>query len=475
MLFNSIPFLIFLPLFLIGYFLSKNNIRLIICLSGSYLFYAWWDWRFLFLIVFITGVNYQIGLKLGTVTDENRRRILLAVSVVASIGLLCIFKYTNFFITSFIEAIGTLGFNIQPLTLNIILPVGISFYTFKAMSYTIDVYRRQLPPEKNFIVFATYIAFFPQLLAGPIVRAKLLLPQLKQHFSWDLDRFVAGMEMIVWGFVLKVAVADSLAPVVNRIYSVYTHQTSLALIIATFFFSFQIYCDFNGYSSIAIGIGKILGYDFGINFNRPYFAHNFSQFWERWHISLSSWFRDFLYIPLGGNRFGRSKTFRNLMLTMFLAGLWHGAQWTFVFWGLLHGVYLIGQRFLGPYYAWIIEKSKLPDFISKIILISIVFILTCVAWIFFRADSIEGAFFIIHKIFSFDCLDFRSVPGSFLVVRGFFLIFVVVVVELISLRPDFINTIKNRPFFRIAAFSSMLYVISLFGNFGSNVFIYFQF
>ncbi|MEM1122301.1 MAG: MBOAT family O-acyltransferase, partial [Bacteroidota bacterium] len=347
MLFNSLAFFGFIGLFLPIYFLLKGNARLWLCLLGSYYFYGCWDYRFLSLIVISTLIDYSVGLLLENNEHQKRRKQLLVVSMMVNLGFLAFFKYCNFFVESFQDLILSMGMTPSFNTLHIILPVGISFYTFQSMSYTIDVYYRKIPVERNLVRFATFIAFFPQLVAGPIVRAKEFLPQFTMDKKFDWYRFNSGSGQMLWGFFKKLVVADSLAPFIDQCFAAPETFSSLHLLVGVFFYSFQIYCDFSGYSDIAIGLARIMGFDFPDNFKTPYFSKGFSEFWQRWHITLSSWFRDYLYIPLGGSRNGTFNTYKNTMLTNLLSGLWHGASWVFVFWGFLHGIYIIVQRLVG--------------------------------------------------------------------------------------------------------------------------------
>ncbi|MGE0323043.1 MAG: MBOAT family protein [Polyangiaceae bacterium] len=336
MLFNSLAFLAFFAAFLLPFFFTRGKARLVVCLVASYVFYGWWDWRFTGLLAFSTIVDFQVGKYLHATTDQAKRRRWLLVSLVVNLGLLGVFKYLNFFIDSAVEVSTALGLHASKKHLSLILPVGISFYTFQTLSYTLDIYRKQLEPEPSFVRFAAYVAFFPQLVAGPIVRAAEFLPQLRKDPRFDANRFESGMSLIAWGFVKKVVVADSLASVVDHRFRVPEAHDALSLGLGVFCYAFQIYADFSGYSDIAIGTARLLGYDFPENFRRPYFSTSFREFWRRWHITLSTWLRDYLYIPLGGNRTPGYRTYRNLMLTMLLGGLWHGANWTFVVWGGLH-------------------------------------------------------------------------------------------------------------------------------------------
>lgn len=475
MVFNSLPFLIFLMIFLPVYFLLAGRWRLWWCLGASYFFYGWWDWRFLGLIFFSTVVDFVIGRKLATESSTAHRKNLLWLSVAVNLGVLAFFKYFNFFADSLQEVFQALGWQLSWTTLHIILPVGISFYTFQSMSYTIDVYHRKMEPEPSFLRFATYIAFFPQLVAGPIVRAKSFLPQLRrdQAFSWD--QFYAGFAQILWGLFKKVAVADTLALFVDQCFEFPHHYGALHLSIGVFFYAFQIYCDFSGYSDMAIGLARVMGFHFPENFRTPYFSQNFSEFWTRWHITLSSWLRDYLYIPLGGNREGYWKTQRNLMITMLLGGLWHGAGWTFVFWGFLHGTYLILQRSWSGPWQRMHRAIRTPPVLRTGLNIAIVFVLTCLAWVFFRSQSFAQAMLILKRIASLEGFNLASVINKFSVIQGLSLIWMLLLVEISGLRWNYRRVLLEEPVFRAVSFAILLWLIALFGTFGANAFIYFQF
>ncbi len=453
----------------------KGKARLIFCLAGSYFFYGWWDWRFLGLILTSTLVDYYVGLKLENTIEQSRRKQLLIVSILVNLGFLAFFKYFNFFIDSFDALANSFGWSPGFNTLYIILPVGISFYTFQSMSYTIDVYNRKIPTEPDFIRFATYISFFPQLVAGPIVRARDFLPQFQKdrHFEWD--RLIAGTGQVLWGFFKKVAIADSLAPFVDQCFAAPDAFSSSHLVIGVIFYSFQIYCDFSGYSDIAIGLARIMGFDFPDNFRTPYFSQNFSEFWTRWHITLSSWLRDYLYIPLGGNRYGTIMTYRNLMITMLLGGLWHGASWVFVFWGFLHGMYLVVQRLFGKHFGALLNFLKTPRFLKAGINILLVYFFTNLAWIFFRSPDFETAVQVIDSIANFQNFTFASIINKFLVLKGCLLIGLLLCVEIADFRFDFDKILVRNPVFRVASFAAIIWLIAFFGTFESNSFIYFQF
>jgi len=522
MIFNSLPFFVFIAVFLPLYFVLKGKARLLLCLAGSYFFYGWWDYRFLSLIVISTLIDYLVGLKLDDTDDFGQRKKLLLTSMVINLGFLAFFKYFNFFIESFTSMAASMGVTPSWHTLHIILPVGISFYTFQSMSYTIDVYYRKIDVEKNFLRFATFISFFPQLVAGPIVRAIDFLPQFKKDRQFEWDRLIAGSGQMLWGFFKKVAIADSLAPFVDQCFAAPGGFSSLHLTIGVIFYSFQIYCDFSGYSDIAIGLARVMGFDFPDNFKTPYFSKNFSEFWTRWHISLSSWLRDYLYIPLGGNRGGgfgsifftilflilsivmtgwwwlipiyiavsyfmskwmkedkdNSTTvfnYMNLSITMLLGGLWHGASWAFVVWGFLHGLYLVVQRLIGPYWNTLLDKLKVPNIVQNGIAIFIVYVCTCFAWIYFRAPDFDIANQVIAGIGSLEGLSFGTVVNKFVVMKGFILIFMLLGVELLDFKFKFYKVAIQSPAFRVVSFACLLWLISFFGSFGAASFIYFQF
>lgn len=475
MLFNSLIFWLFSAVFFPAYFFTRGRHRLWVCLIASYIFYAWWDWRFLGLIVGLTILNYWLGLFMDTAAPAQRRVALIA-SIAASLCVLGFFKYANFFIESIFSGLAALGFNGVKHHLEIILPIGISFYTFQAMSYTIDLYRRKIPVERSLLRFATFKAFFPQLVAGPIVRAATFLPQLYRDASWDWNRIIDGICMVAWGFVLKVVLADSLASVVDFRFANHDAVTALSMAIGVLCYAFQIYGDFAGYSLIAIGLAHICGFDFGINFDRPYFSTSFSEFWHRWHISLSSWLRDYLYIPLGGNRKGSSRTYFNLLATMVLGGLWHGASWTFVIWGLLHGVYLCVQRIFVDSVSRKFEHLQGPARTGiSIANMAVVFFLICIAWVFFRAQNVGEALAILERIATQGNWSFSAVEQRFNVVKGLILVTFIVAVEGMSFKVDYRTLSRKHPFLIGLFLIGCFLIISLAGTFEGNAFIYFQF
>lgn len=397
MLFNSIEFAIFLPIVFILYWALRKHFRfqLYILLVASYIFYGWWDWRFLSLIIFSSGIDFLIGKRLGTLTGESKRKMLLGLSLLTNLGLLGFFKYYNFFSESLSEAFTFFGKEIPTGRLDIILPVGISFYTFQTLSYTIDVYRRKLEPTDDWLAFFGFVSFFPQLVAGPIERASHLLGQFQKPRIFDYSFAVSGIRLIIWGLFKKIVIADNAAFMVDEIFLDYTNQSSLSLILGVVLFAFQIYGDFSGYSDIAIGLSRIFGFDLMLNFRFPYLAQNINDFWKRWHISLSSWFRDYVYIPLGGSRVSTWVSFRNVLIVFLVSGFWHGANWTFIIWGLIHGILYVPFFFMKPHQD-LHEHSILKN-LPKIFL---TFTVVCLGWIFFRADSLSQAVNYIGLMFT---------------------------------------------------------------------------
>jgi D-alanyl-lipoteichoic acid acyltransferase DltB (MBOAT superfamily) len=411
MLFNSVKFAIFFTIVYSLYLILKHKGQNRLLLVASYVFYGAWDWRFLSLILISTVVDYICGIKIHGSDDIRRRRLFLSLSICINLFILGFFKYFNFFASSLQVLLGHFGLVIHPQFLHIILPVGISFYTFQTMSYTIDIYRREMVPTKRFLDFALFVAFFPQLVAGPIERAKHLLPQILSPRKFSAEKFFEGCYLISWGFFQKVFVADNLARIVDPVFASSAPYNGAKVLIALYAFAFQIFCDFAGYSNIARGLGKCMGFEIMINFKLPYFATNPQEFWRRWHISLSSWLKDYLYIPLGGNRRKNLITYRNLSITMLLGGLWHGAAWTFVLWGAYQGLVLIVYRLCQRMLA------KIPN--PKTIIIARVwffarvvffFHLICLGWLVFRAESMTQVFQMARSII----LDFHISNGGVL-------------------------------------------------------------
>ena len=405
MLFNSIPFLFFLPtVFIIYWGIFQKSIKSqnAIILLASYVFYGWWDFRFLTLLFASTVVDFLIGKYLYKEKNKFRRKVLLSLSLIFNLGLLFFFKYYNFFIDNWIESWASLGVEMHASSLNIILPVGISFYTFQTLSYTIDIYRRKIEPTDNFINFSAFVAFFPQLVAGPIERAKHLLPQFTRKRVFKKDIGISGLYLILWGLFKKIVIADSCALYVDAIFNDYEEMNSASLLLGMIYFAFQIYGDFSGYSDIAIGTGRLFGFDLMQNFNYPYFSRNISEFWRRWHISLSTWFRDYVYIPLGGSRGSNSQKIRNIFIIFLVSGFWHGANWTFIVWGGLHGIFflaLLKGNQNRKYLHSVAENKNVPTF-RELTQMVFTFGLTSFAWIFFRAENLKTAVHFIERIFT---------------------------------------------------------------------------
>lgn len=442
-------------------------------LLGSYYFYGSWDKRFLILIIVSSLVDYLAGKSLYKARTINLKKIFLGLSICVNLGLLAYFKYYNFFVSSFVELSHSMGFQPDIKLLSIILPVGISFYTFQTMSYTIDIYRGKMQPMNNIVTFFTYVAFFPQLVAGPIERASNLLPQLAVKHGFDKLMVESGLRFILWGLFKKVVIADNISLFVDQVYNNTGSHSGFSFFIATLFFGIQIYCDFSGYSDIAIGSSRLLGIQLMDNFKTPYLADTFRGFWQRWHISLSSWFRDYVYIPIGGNRIGEKRTYINLLVTFMVSGLWHGANFTFIIWGFLHGVYLCLER----YFAKKI-KVRLPLFLKIIF----VYLIVNVTWVFFRVESFNDALGIISQLFSLSIFEIEPMLNLFssnrkTYVSLFIGIVVFFVFELLISKSDFSQRIqKLKVKHRWAVYYFLIALVLLFGVLNTAPqFIYFQF
>ena len=410
MLFNSFEFLLFLPItFILYWFVFNKHLKHqnAIILISSYIFYGWWDFRFLLLILLSTFVDFIIGKAISKQIEKKKQKWLLSYSILLNLSILGFFKYYNFFIESWIELVSLFGYQIKSTwTLSIILPVGISFYTFQTMSYTIDVYRKKIKPTNNLIAFASFVAFFPQLVAGPIERATNLLPQILNKRTFNYQQGIQGLRLILWGLFKKIVIADSLSVMVDSIFENYQDFGGGTLFLGVIYFAFQIYCDFSGYSDIAIGTSKLFGFELMSNFKFPYFSRNVGEFWRRWHISLSTWFRDYLYIPLGGSKNGTLKTIRNIFIIFIVSGFWHGANWTFISWGLFHSILFIPSFIFQTnrkYTNSIIgEKTILPS-LKELFQVGTTFALVTIGWVFFRSATITDAIEYISQIlFHFD-------------------------------------------------------------------------
>lgn len=470
MLFNSVTFLIFFVVVFALYWSCAEHLRLsnAFLLLASYVFYGWWDWRFLSLLVFSSVVDYVVALALKHQTCTGVRKGLLLGSVVVNLGLLGFFKYYNFFIGSFAEFVEKCGLAAHLPTLHVILPVGISFYTFQTMSYTIDVYRRKMEPTADPIAFLAYVSFFPQLVAGPIERAIALLPQFSVVRTFDVALARDGLRQILWGYVKKVVVADNLAGSVDAVFGNYQGLSGWSQILGVVFFAFQIYCDFSGYSDIAVGTAKLFGFRLMRNFATPYFARSVGEFWRRWHISLSTWFRDYVYIPLGGNRVNEGRRALNLGVTFILSGLWHGANWTFVIWGGLHGLFCMIGQWMRPRDGEAVDVRS-RDW-SDVFRMARTFGLVCLGWVFFRADSLTHAIgFLRHTVTHLDSMpDLMALP--------FTLCLTLVVVEWLQRRREHPLQIDHVPVMgRWCLYYACALSVIVLGEPRAKAFIYFQF
>lgn len=468
MLFNSIEFAIFLPIvFVLYWFVTNRNIKFqnILIIAASYLFYGWWDWRFLSLIVFSSSIDFFVGLRLKNCNISGKRKALLWLSILVNLGFLGFFKYFNFFAESFANAFTLLCKPIEAQRLNIILPVGISFYTFQTLSYTIDVYKRKLEPTRDIFAFFAFVSFFPQLVAGPIERAVNLLPQFYSKRKFCFENGIKGLHEIMWGLFKKIVIADNLAYYVNTIYGDVHGFSGLPLFWASLFFSFQIYCDFSGYSSIAIGTARLFGFELMINFKRPYLSTSFTEFWRRWHISLSTWFRDYVYIPIGGNRRGTLRAKINVLVTFLVSGFWHGANWTFIAWGGAHGMLNL------------FKFKKVADKVPRFLLIAIVFFISILTWVLFRAENFSDAIYIYQSMFDLSNTKLIGISTmerlSFLKLFGF--VFVLFVIDFVY-EYQFIRKDKKIKYNTSFIFTILLMIaIYIFGAFEQQEFIYFQF
>jgi alginate O-acetyltransferase complex protein AlgI len=479
MLFNSIDFAIFLPIvFILYWFATDKNLKLqnFLIVVASYLFYGWWDWRFLSLILFSTLIDYSIGIRLSKEENISKRKILLWISILVNLGFLGFFKYYNFFLDNFITAFSLFGSPINVQGLNIVLPVGISFYTFQTLSYTIDVYKRKLKPTKDFIAFTAFVSFFPQLVAGPIERATNLLPQFYKKRVFEYHRAVDGLRQILWGLFKKIVIADNSAQIANEIFNNSTDYSGSTLVLGAFFFTFQIYGDFSGYSDIAIGTSRLFGFNLKQNFAFPYFSRDIAEFWRRWHISLSTWFRDYLYIPLGGSRGGTWMKLRNTFVIFIVSGFWHGANWTFIVWGALNAIYFLPLLLLkkNRVNTNIVAQGKYLPTLKETFNMLTTFALTVLAWVFFRAENIGHAWSYLSTIFSKSLFTIPYYSGM---KTPILLILFFIIIEWLGRESDYaIENIKNK-FNLITRWSFYLILIILIGLYkGENQqFIYFQF
>lgn len=443
-------------------------------LIASYIFYGFWDWRFLSLIWLSTLVDYICGLALDREKETTKRKIILAISILTNLSILGFFKYFNFFTANLQGLAGTFGYSFDFVTLNIILPVGISFYTFQSMSYTIDIYRKEMSPTHNFLDFALYVAFFPQLVAGPIERAKRLLPQIQNKRNITLNNLREGGWLILWGLFKKVFIADNLAKIVDDVFLQTGGFSGGVALMAIYAFAFQIYGDFSGYSDMARGLSKLMGIEIMVNFKFPYFVTNPRDFWKNWHISLSTWLRDYLYIPLGGNRKGSLMLHRNLLLTMLLGGLWHGAAWTFILWGFFHGVILSIHRIIEPYLKKIAFSNAVAQHIWFTFKVIFMFHVTCLGWLIFRADSTEQILNMLNNIlFNF---NFNIPTVKYYAIQIVFYTALLNLLQIVKrIKNDMYAVLNLHYLVRWPIYIGIYFLIMLLGEFGVKQFIYFQF
>ena len=472
MIFNSLEFAVFFVVVFLVYGLLKHRLQNLWLLAASYLFYGAWDWRFLGLILLSTAVDYTVGIRLFKEQNPSIRFRWVSLSLAINLGILGYFKYAGFFVQSFIELLEALDVSLSVDLLHIVLPVGISFYTFQTLSYTVDIYRRRLEPERNVLNFALFVAFFPQLVAGPIERATRLLPQIAKPRRISFEAISEGSWLVFWGLFKKVVIGDNLGPLVNAVYAPGASPSGPEVMLATYAFAVQIYCDFSGYTDIARGIAKILGFDLMLNFNLPYFARNPADFWRRWHISLSTWLRDYLYISLGGNRRGSTRTYINLALTMLLGGLWHGAAWNFVVWGAYQGFLLIVHRACQKPLQRLVPTSSLGTKAWNLLSIVVTFQWVCLGWMIFRADSVAQIGFLLGRLFE---------PWNLGLVPAWILPFTLLTAPLILMQlaqftTGDLNCIQRCPvLLRAVIYAVFFLVLVILGEDFGQPFIYFQF
>ncbi|AYZ13785.1 MBOAT family protein [Chryseobacterium arthrosphaerae] len=478
MLFNSIGFAIFLPVvFLLYWLVTNKNLRLqnILLLLASYYFYACWDWRFLFLLMFSTLLDYCTGWKMQEAENQKGKRFWFWLSITINLGFLGVFKYYNFFAQSFAEAISHVGLQVNPWTLQVILPVGISFYTFHGLSYVIDVYKDRIRAESNFVDYAVFVSFFPLLVAGPIERATHLLPQIKQRRTFNYTQAVDGLRQILWGLFKKIVIADNCAEFANQIFNSSADQSGSTLALGAVLFAFQIYGDFSGYSDIAIGTARLFGIDLLRNFAFPYFSRDIAEFWRRWHISLSSWFKDYLYIPLGGSKGGNWMRIRNTFIIFIVSGFWHGANWTFIVWGALNALFIMPSIIMKTnrnHLETVAQGNILPT-VKEFFQMTVTFSLSVLAWIFFRAENISHAFSYISGIFSRSLFSIPTITPRLLML----LIIIFMVIEWLGREQQYAIAklgLQWKSPLRYAMYYAIIIAIFWFAG-KDQQFIYFQF
>lgn len=482
MLFNSIDFAIFLPIvFILYWFVTKENLKLqnILLLVSSYFFYACWDWRFMFLLIFSTILDYFTGIKIHEATNRRNKLFWLWLSICVNLGFLGVFKYYNFFATSFADGLQLLGFKSNLGSIQVILPVGISFYTFHGLSYVIDLYKNKIKPERNFVNYSVFVSFFPLLVAGPIERATHLLPQIIKKREFDYSKAVDGLRQILWGLFKKIVIADNCAEYANTIFNNSTDYSGSTLVLGALFFTFQIYCDFSGYSDIALGTARLFGITLLRNFAFPYFSRDIAEFWRRWHISLSSWFKDYLYIPLGGSRGGTWMKVRNTFIIFIVSGFWHGANWTFIVWGALNAIYFLPLLLTNNNRKnlEIVAQGKLLPSIKEFSLMLLTFAFTVFAWIFFRAENMGHAISYISEILSPSLFSIPKFAGIGSALTTIILVSIFVLVEWKGREGQYAISnlgLKWKRPIRYAMYYAIIIAIFWFGG-KEQQFIYFQF
>ncbi|WP_119793011.1 MBOAT family O-acyltransferase [Flavobacterium anhuiense] len=478
MLFNSLNFALFLPVVFVFYwFVTNKSLKFqnILLLVSSYFFYSCWDWRFLFLLIFSTLLDFFSGIQIEKAKSQHQKKFWFWLSIIVNLGFLGVFKYFNFFAESLKDLISIFGFQVNIWSLQVILPIGISFYTFHGLSYVIDIYKNRIKAEKNFIDYALFVSYFPLLVAGPIERATHLLPQIKKKRNFNYEQAVDGLRQILWGLFKKIVIADNCAIQASLIFNNSTEYSGSTLAIGAIFFAFQIYGDFSGYSDIALGVSRLFGIELLQNFSFPYFSRDIAEFWRRWHISLSSWFKDYLYIPLGGSKGGRWVQVRNTFVVFLVSGFWHGANWTFIIWGLLNAIYFLPLLLLNKnrsHIEIVALENKLPS-IKEFVMMVTTFTFTVLAWIFFRANNVKHALQFISDIFSKSFFSLPTERPTYLIL----LILLFIILEWLGRRKKY--ALENlefqyNTFFRWSMYIIIIVFLFIFGA-REQEFIYFQF
>ena len=473
MLFNTFHFAYFFAILFPTYWALQKfpKVQTLLLLLAGYYFYACWESKFLAILILSTVVDYACGLMVDRIEAPAKRKTFVLISMALNLGMLGYFKYVNFFADSLKMALGRAGYDVPLWHIEVVLPIGISFYTFQSMSYVIDVYRKDIKPTRNLLEFATFVSFFPHLVAGPIMRPTTLLPQIQSPRKFNIEQIYQGAYLIFWGLTKKVVVADNLAPIVNDLFGKWQTIDGGLAMLAIYAFAFQIYCDFSGYTDAARGIAKCLGIELALNFKLPYFSASPQEFWSRWHISLSKWLQDYLYIPLGGSRGGWFNTYRNLMLTMIIGGLWHGAAWTFIIWGTYQGVILVGHRLAKPLLDRVQPTTPVDAACWRAVRIFATFHMVCLGWLIFRAGSIDQLLGMLHAI-----TDRPAIPAASYLLPITIIILPLLVVQFAQFMTDDLDIVARTPWYVRSVFYTMLfYAFVLGGEFGGSQFIYFQF